>query len=131
MSLRQQAHTDLQAILGDTEGFGWAISVTSPAGVTAQLTGFATDIGQTIDPETGQAVSGSTASVALRIAELKTAGLGIPKNVADGAGKPWVVVFDDIHGTQRTFKVIDSMPDYAIGIVTCMLESYRLLPPDP
>lgn len=132
MSLRLQAAADLQGILEDSVGgFGWAISVTSPVGVTAAFTGFSTDIGQTIDPETGVAISGSRASVALRIASLTAASMTIPKNVADTTGKPWVVKFNDINGVPRTFKVFDAMPDHALGIITLMLESYRPLPAGP
>lgn len=125
MNLRQQANADLEAILGDASaGFGWAISVTSPAGVTAALTGFSTDIGHVLDPSTGTMVAGRRASVALSIAKLALAGLGIPRGVSDQSAKPWVVVFADIAGVTRTFKVTESMPDQAIGIVTCILESY-------
>jgi len=36
-------------------------------------------------------------------------------------------MFDDINGHSHTFKVSEAMPDRAIGIVTCMLETYRLI----
>ena len=77
------------------------------------------------DPETGQAVSGRTASATIRIALLSSEGLGIPQGVADGAVKPWLVQFDDINGVPYTFKVKESIPDRAIGAVSCILEFYK------
>jgi hypothetical protein len=126
VSLRELAAADLKVILEDSAtGFGWAITVTNPEGTEATLTGFSTDIGQTIDPDTGQAVSGRRASVAIAIASLTDAGLGLPRSIADSGSRPWVIVFDDIHGTSHRFKVAESMPDRAAGVVTCLLEAYR------
>lgn len=124
MGLRAQAATDLGTILGDTDGFGWPITVTDPAGTSAALTGFSADIGVIIDVETGVAVAGRRASVALAIAALTAGGLGVPKGTSDGATKPWVVAFNDIAGTSHTFKVCEAHPDTTIGIVTCRLEAY-------
>lgn len=125
MSLRAQAAADLQSIVEDSAGFGWPITVTNPAGVEAALTGLSTDIHMTIDPETGQAVSGRRASVTLALARLSAAGLGMPRAISDGATKPWVIVFDDIAGAAHTFKVCEALPDRAIGAVVCLLEAYR------
>lgn len=125
MGLREQAAADLQAIVESTAQFGWPITVTNPAGLAVELTGLSTDIHTTIDPETGQAVSGRRASVALALARLTSSGLGMPKAVADAASKPWVVTFNDIEGMAHTFKVCEAVPDRAIGVVVCMLEAYR------
>lgn len=125
MGLRTTAETDLAFILEDADfGFGWEISVTNPAGTTASLTGFSNDIAQLIDPDTGQAVSGRLASAVLRIYSLTVAGLDLPVGVADSAVKPWIVVFNDINGTAHTFKVAQSNPDRALGIVSLILEAY-------
>jgi hypothetical protein len=125
VSLRQQAAADLLGIVEDADGFGWPITVTNPIGTTLAMIGLSTDIGQTIDPETGQAVAGRRASVALSIARLEAAGMGIPRNIAEKASKPWVITFADISGASHTYKVATAMPDIAIGCVTCMLESYK------
>lgn len=125
MGLRQIAETDLGVILEDsTYGFGYSITVTNPAGTAQSLTGFSDDISQLIDPDTGQAVSGRLASVALRISSLTAAGLALPEGIADASVKPWLVAFDDINGNPFTFKVQQSNPDRAIGIVVCILELY-------
>lgn len=126
VGLRAQAEADLGRILEDADrGFGWPITVTDPSGVIGLLTGFSTDISLMIDPETGQAVSGRTASATIRIALLKSKGLGVPQAVADGGVKPWLVQFDDINGVPYTFKVKESIPDRAIGAVSCILEFYK------
>ena len=125
MNLRELAENDLGAVLEDgVYGFGWPITVTDPAGVSASLTGFSNDIGQTIDPSTGELVSGQLASVVLRLSSLTAAGLSEPRHVADSASKPWVVTFNDINGTSRTYKVNQSNADRALGVVACILEGY-------
>lgn len=125
-NLRTLANTDLEAIVTDnTDGFGWPITVTDPAGTSAALVGRSNDIGLVIDPDTGLAVSGRNASVALTITSLSGAGLGIPVGVEDTTGKPWVVVFDSINGAPYTFRVTSTRPDRALGIVVCILEVYN------
>lgn len=126
MGLRQLAETDLGLILEDsTTGFGFSITVTDPSGLTRPLTGFSDDIAQIIDPDTGQAVSGRLASVALRISSLKAEGLSLPEGIADATEKPWLIAFDDINGNPFTFKVMQSNPDRTIGLVVCVLELYK------
>jgi len=129
VSLRRQAELDARGILENTEEFGWPITVRNPDGQQANLTGLTTDIHTSIDPETGQAVSDRRASIVLSLASLSEAGLGIPVAVPESSRKPWLVTFDDINGHSHTFKVSEAMPDRAIGIVTCMLETYRLIEP--
>lgn len=126
MSLRSTAEADLGTILEDgIYGFGWPITVTDPAANVGSLTGFSDDISQLIDPDTGQAVSGRLASAVLRISSLTTAGLGLPVGIADATIKPWIIQFDDINGNAHKFKVSESNPDRALGIVVCLLESYE------
>ncbi len=127
MSLRQLAESDLGLILEDgVTGFGWPITITDPSGSTGTgpLTGFSDDIAQIIDPDTGQAVSGRLASVAIRISTLTAAGLALPQGIADAGIKPWLVQFDDINGNPFTFKVAQSNPDRALGLITLLLELY-------
>ena len=126
MGLREQARLDLNAILEDgLTGFGWPITVTNPAGATLELVGFSADIGLSIDPETGVAISGRKASVALPISRLYEGGFALPRATADTSSKPWLVRFADIHGRPHLFKVQEAMPDTAIGCITCLLEAYR------
>ena len=127
MGLRQVAESDLAFTLEDADtGFGWAIVVIAPGGATqAALTGYSNDIAQMIDPDTGQAVSGRLASVALRISSLTTAGLTLPVGVMDASLKPWVILFNDINGNPHKFKVVQTNPDRALGLITCILEAYE------
>ena len=127
MSLRAMAEADLGVIVEDgTTGFGWPIEVTAPSGAVATLTGLSDDIGLTIDPDTGQPVSGRLASVAIRISTLMSfPGMSMPREIPDEAGKPWLVRFNDINGKPWTFKVKETMPDRAIGNLVCLLELYK------
>lgn len=125
MNLRQTAENDLGAILEDgAMGFGWPIQVTDPSGLSKPLTGFSDDISQIIDPDTGEAVSGRLVSVALRISSLTTEGLALPVGIANASIKPWIIEFNDINGNPFKFKVAQSNPDRALGLVTCLLELY-------
>jgi len=126
MSLRQIAEEDLGAILEDgAMGFGWTISITDPSGLNKPFTGFSDDISQLIDPDTGEAVSGRLASVAIRISSLTLAGMTLPVGIADSNKKPWIIEFNDINGNPFKFKVSQSNPDRALGLVTCLLELYQ------
>jgi hypothetical protein len=127
MNLRDLAEADSKAILEDSvTGFGYPITVTSPDKVTASLTGFSNDISFSIDPDTGVAVSGRTASVALNISSLIDAGFStLLTGIQDDKSKPWLVQFNDINGNPFTFKVIEGHPDRGLGIITCTLEIYR------
>lgn len=125
MSLRDLAEADLAFILEDSvTGFGWSITLTDPAGQVGAFTGFSNDIAQAIDPDTGQVVSGRSASVSLRISSLTAGGFGLPRGIADASIKPWLVAFDDINGGAHTFKVQASDPDRTLGVVNCILEAY-------
>lgn len=125
MSLRAQAAADARAFLNDADGFAWDITLVQPNGSSAAFKGFSGDIGLTIDPETGQAVTGRRAHVALSILDIEQAGMGLPQAVADKNRKPWVVRFEDIQGRSQTFKVSAAMPDRTLGVVTCALEAYQ------
>lgn len=128
MGLREIAETDLVITLEDpTFGAGWPITVTNPDGVKncIPLFGQSDDIAQVIDPDTGQAVSGRLASAVLRISSLTAAGLELPRGIADSGQKPWLIEFDDINGNPYVFKVSESNPDRALGIVVCLLELYQ------
>jgi hypothetical protein len=126
MGLRDLVEQDLGAILEDSAtGFGWPISLTDPDGLTDEtLVGFSDDIAQSIDPDTGELVSGRLASVALRISTLHAAGFSLPRGVADTSKKPWVVKFNDINGRPHVFIVRQANPDRAAGVVVCILEGY-------
>jgi hypothetical protein len=126
MGLREIAEADLAVTLEDTAGFGWPITITDPGGFALQLTGQSDDIAQTIDPDTGLIVSGRRASVAVRLKALYDGGLSIPQGIVDEASRPWLVQFEDINGLPYNFKVVQSNPDRALGLVTLILGAYKL-----
>jgi hypothetical protein len=121
MGLREQAKQDARAILEDTSGFSWPVTLISPLGVFYFVNGFTTDVGQTIDPETGQAVAGQRASVAFARGALPV----LPEAVAEGSRKPWLATYFDSNGLPTTFKVIEVLPDRAIGVVVLLLEVFQ------
>lgn len=128
MALRDTAEQDLGFILeGDADGFRWPVVLTAPDGTQSTgLTGLSSDISQVIDPDTGQAVSGRLASVAVRISSLAVEfpTQGLPRGIADTTGKPWLVDFDDINGNSYQFKIAQSNPDRALGLLTLIVEAY-------
>ena len=99
----------------------WPIVVINPAGERQALRGFSDDIAQFIDPDTGQAVSGRIASVALRMSSLTV----LPVGVADTSQRPWLVEFNDIGGQSWRFKVVESNPDRMLGCLVLILELYQ------
>lgn len=121
MGLRAQAALDAKAILEDASGFAWPFTLKSPDGVSVQLTGLTTDVGQTIDPETGQAVAGRQASIACHISALAT----MPTAVSSEARKPWIATFASSAGVVGDWKVIEVLPDRALGVVVLLLEAYH------
>lgn len=125
MGLRAQATLDAAAILADTAGFAWPVTLTSPLGVVSSLLGLTTDVGQTIDPETGQAVAGQRASFAVARSALPA----LPEAVAEDNRKPWVATFADSQGVSASWKVVEVLPDAALGVVVLILEKYAAADP--
>lgn len=111
---------------GGVVGFSWDVTITAPDGTTTAepLKGFSNDIEQLIDPETGMAVTGRLASVALRIGHLAENGFAIPSGTLDSTSEVWLVQFLDINGEAHTFHVQKSNPDRALGLVTLLLGAY-------
>jgi hypothetical protein len=105
-------------------GMAWPLTVIDPDGVSVDMEGLSQDISELIDPNTGAAISGRLASVALRVATLAYEGLVIPEGVMDESVRPWIVRFDSINGVRAAFKVVRTKPDRTIGLVVCMLEHY-------
>jgi hypothetical protein len=128
VSLRAQAAADAATFIGDASGFGCAVTVTDPDGTSAEVMGRTTDIGQLIEVDTGAAIAGRQASVTFALSALTTAGLGVPKGVADEDSAPWIVSFADVTGTTHTFLVTDARPDAELGVIVCMLAAYEPTP---
>ena len=121
MSLRRVAERDLGSIISDERtGFGWPITLIDPLGNRFDRVGFSNDIFLLIDPDTGQAVSGRSASVALQSSAIPS----IPVGVSDTAARPWLVEFSDIAGKPWRFKVSETNPDRALGLIVLILELY-------
>ncbi len=97
------------------------ITVVDPNNRKATINGLAADIGFTINPETGQAVSGQKVSIALPLRALAAAGLGEPVGIADSSSRFWKVTLTMPTGVEHTYKVESTMPD-KLGCIVCFLE---------
>lgn len=126
MGLRDQAAADLATILGDTAGFSSCVELQSPEGAEVEIRGLVADVSQILDPQTGQAVSGRVASVALPLAELVD-WPGLAAGIADPDSKPWTVRMADVTGTQTLYRVREARPDRVLGVLVCLLEPYKQL----
>lgn len=125
MGLLADAIADVRAILTDTDGFGLATTVTSPSGTSAALTGFASDIGQTVDAETGQPVTGRRIHVAYPVGDVRTAFSALPEGFTDTSAPPWLVELQlPTMASAVTYAVMETMPDDHAGCVVCFLEPY-------
>jgi len=126
VNLGVQAVADAKTIVEDlANGFGQSAVVTSPKKQSATLTGLPNDIHTTIDPETGQAVSGREASMVFSRSSLQTAFGEQPAGVPDPKSKPWIIVTNDSEGVSHTFKVNEVRPDRRLGLQVCILEFYK------
>ena len=125
MSLLAQATTDFKSIVeDDVGGFGWPITVTSPAGVAFAVKGLQNDISELIDPETNQLVVGRLAAIAVELGQFIASGGPMPTYVSEEKSKPWLVAFVDVGGTAHTFKVRESRPDRTVNALVLILEMY-------
>ena len=126
MNLREQAAVDARTIIADAStGFAAPISLSSPAGQTVVMSGLPTDIGHSIDMDTGALVAGRSGSVALSLRDLAAACIGVPTGIADSASKPWLVELKNVLGVSGVFKISSVMPDAELGVLVCTLEAYR------
>lgn len=122
MGLLETAAADLAEILSDdVGGFAVPIKVVNPDNRKATIKGFATDIGFTINPDTGQPVAGQKISIALPLRALNAAGLGEPSGIADSNSRFWMVTFTLPTGGEHTYKIASTMPD-KLGVIVCFLE---------
>lgn len=111
---------DNKAIVEDLTAFATPVTLTTPLGVVLSVTGQTTDVGQTIDPDTGQAVAGRRASLVVHRSSLPE----MPEAVAESERKPWLASFVDSQGETGTWKVIQVLPDRVFGCVALLLEKY-------
>jgi len=125
MSLRSIAEGLLELALESTVLGARDVTLTAPDGTSQQLTGETNDIGAAIDPDTGQIVSGRTASVALRISSIYGAGFSeLPRRISEKTTPPWRVDYVGDDGLTYNWAVQSTMPDRSAGVIVLMLEEY-------
>lgn len=125
MNLRELAHADLGAIIHDDTTGAVSIAITAPDGAQATFKSWHTDIHLSIDPGTGETVTGRQASASVLIADLIAEGFDGIRGEADGTTAPWIVDASDTNGRSACFKVASSAPDNAAGVVVLFLEEYQ------
>lgn len=126
MSLYDQASADTQAILEDSAaGFGLSMTLTAPDGNTQAITGHGADIGNTIDPETGQNIAGRQVHVSLPLAALT---IGRPEGVQDEDSDPWLVEVQlPGNAAPKTYKIFETLPDQ-LGVLVCFVTEWTPAP---
>ena len=125
MSLRNEAHIDLQDIMHDTDTGGNLCTITSPAGASETFRCFSNDIHLSIDPGTGDVITGRQSTATVLIEDLIEAGFEVIRGIADQNSRPWVMILTDANGISHTFKVTESHPDRGFGLMTLFLELYE------
>lgn len=116
--LRELAARHARQFLNDRDsGFAWEAVVIAPDGTESDppLRGFSTDISQLVDPETGIAISGRSASLTLHMRDVLDVFAELPRRIEGRADTPWRVRVADILGHTGEFVVIKSDPDRALG----------------
>lgn len=124
MSLRELAILDHKTILGDPAGFGQLLTITNPAGATLALVGYASDVGELVDPQTNLSIAGRRATCTFDPTPLVDAGMGTIAAIADGKQLPWRIAFVDAHGVNHIYKVVLVAPDKHVGSVRCELGNW-------
>jgi len=127
MNFLDIAQQDKAFTLKDSvNGFGTVITLTDPSLFTATVTGRTNDISFAIDPNTGSAVSGRTATIAIDMQELTDKGFtSFPAAQSDKTKKPWIIEWTDQLGGVHAFTVLEANPDRALGILNCTLNLYK------
>ncbi len=127
MNFLEIAQQDKSFTLKDSEfGFGTVITITDPNLLSATVTGRSNDISFAIDPNTGVAVSGRTATIAIDMQELTDKGFtSLPVAQTDKTKKPWLVEYTDQLGNAHVFIVLEANPDRTLGIVLCTLDFFE------
>lgn len=126
MSLLAEAALDLRSFLEDVDhGFGVRVSVVSPDQVQATVTGYSADVGRSMDPETGLAVSGRMAHITVPTAQMLESFGEIPDGSPDSSQKPWLATVSlPGHPEEQTFRIFRTEPD-KLGCIVCYLEAYE------
>ena len=124
VGLRERLAAHTKSFIENKDFFGVDLTLTAPNGVSKPLVGSSTDIFRMYDNDEGS-FSLRTASVTLVVSSILEAGLpAIPEGVHKSDSKPWVVVVEDIDGVSWTFKIRETNPDRAAGVVVCHLETW-------
>lgn len=122
MSLFDDAAADFREIINSDIGASLECVITSPDGVINSFKCRMSDISQSIEPGTGDRVSGRRVSISMSLFDLKHEGFESVRGIEKKNEKPWKVEFNNILCDQGTFKVTETAPDYTLGVIVLHLE---------
>lgn len=128
MNLRDLAAAHHALIVGDAvNGFAREITLVSPDGLEAKVTGFWNDaMFDKLDPQSGSLVSVRTVFVRLTAKAIRDAGFpSLPRGVADGERTPWLVFYTGLSGRDQKSKVSEVRTDRTFDALDCYLEPYQ------
>jgi hypothetical protein len=124
MGLIEQAKADWNAITGNANEFGVAMTFEAPTSETAAVVGLHTKHHLNVSPE-GTAVSGKNAHVS--VSEKLLTDLSYPVRNAAGevSLKGHKVTVKDSTGGDKIYKIREWYPDETIGVLVCILTDFE------
>ena len=126
MSLLNVAAKDARGIIESPRNASRDIKLIEPNGTEHSLTVGTRSISQSIDPDTGELVSGQFISITPSLLTLAERNISMPRNIQDHSENPWLVVMTNhITSLETTYKVIHSAPDFTLGLIVCDLGNYE------
>ncbi len=127
MSILQLAIDDAGKILTNIKDFGQYFTLTDPNGfVFPELRGYCNNINlESPEIQTDQRISSEIASVVFPMQELIKLGSPLPWPVVDDDSLPWVCEFSNATNNAKTFRVMNTLPDNDLGLLTLILERWN------
>lgn len=118
MSLLQEHQEAAQALASNTDVFGSSVVFVDTSGNRFPISCNVQDISATIDPETQQIVTGRLVSFIVGRAAIESAGMGLPRAIAQDGVSPWLVEYAD-----QVWRVNDVRPDRVFGMLIVFVEA--------
>jgi hypothetical protein len=123
MGIIEQAQKDIERITSDLNGFGIAMTIISPSGITADIVGIHAKHHLGIDTE-GNAVNFKKAHIAISEKLLVDQGYPVRRNGQVDL-RDHIVKVKDSTGTLCVYAIQTWFPDETVGLIVCHLETYE------
>lgn len=125
MGLLEQAASDLHSIFGSTGEFSKAMVLITPAKEEISIIGLHTKHHLGVDTE-GDTMESRTAHASFTEKQVTDQGKSIRNLKGDVDLAGWLVRVKDSTGTEVTYAVQKKFPDETFGLITCILEDYKV-----